>query len=86
MFPATRRIHSLFKAQPGFLQDFVLQQSSGAGEFNFVNIVEWASQETIENARAAVLALHREMNFNPQEMFARIGIKADRANYKRLEA
>lgn len=81
-----RRIHSLLKAQPGFLQDFVLEQSSGPGEFNFVTIVEWASQEAIENARAAALALHREMNFNPQEMFARIGIKADLANYKRLGA
>jgi hypothetical protein len=86
LFPAKRQIHSLLKAQPGFPQDFVLQQSSGPGEFNFVTLVEWASQEAIENARAAVLALHREMNFNPQEMFARIGIKADLANSKRLEA
>jgi heme-degrading monooxygenase HmoA len=81
-----RRTHSLLRAQLGFLQDFVLEQSSGPGEFNFVTIVEWASQEAIENARSAVLALHREMNFNPQEMFARMGIKADLANYKRLEA
>jgi hypothetical protein len=48
--------------------------------------VEWASPEAVENARAAVLALQRGMNFNPQEMFARLGIKADIANYKRLEA
>jgi heme-degrading monooxygenase HmoA len=81
-----RRTHSLLKAQPGFVQDFILEQSSGPGEFNFVTIVEWASQEAIENARSAVLVLHREMNFNPQELFARFGIKADLANYKRLEA
>jgi len=79
-----RRTHALLKEQPGFLQDFVLEQSSGPGEFNFVTIVEWASQEAVENARAAILALHREMNFNPQEMLARFGIKADVANYKRL--
>ena len=60
-----RRTHSLLKAQPGFLQDFVLEQSSGPGEFNFVTIVEWASPEAVENARAAVLALQRGMNFNP---------------------
>src|ERR1700737_2084108 len=77
-----RRTHSLLKAQPGFVQDFVLEQSSGPGEFNFVTIVEWASQETMESARVAVLALHREMSFNPQETFARLGIKADLANYK----
>jgi len=42
------------RAQPGFLQDLILEQSSGPGEFNFVTVVEWASQEAVENARAAV--------------------------------
>jgi heme-degrading monooxygenase HmoA len=81
-----RRTHALLKTQPGFLQDLILEQSSGPGEFNFVTIVEWASQEAVENARAAVVTLHREMNFTPQEVFARLDIKADIANYKRLEA
>jgi hypothetical protein len=81
-----RRTHALLKAQPGFLQDLILEQSSGPGEFNFVTIVEWASQEAVEKARAAVLNLHLEMNFNPQEVFARLDIKADIANYERLEA
>jgi hypothetical protein len=49
-------------------------------------MVEWASQEAVENARAAVMKLHREMNFTPQEVLARLDIKADIANYKRLEA
>jgi heme-degrading monooxygenase HmoA len=80
-----RPTHSLLKVQPGFLQDFVLEQSSGPGEFNFVTIVEWASQEAVENARAAVVKLHREMNFNAQEMFPRLGIKGDLAYYRRLE-
>src|ERR1700731_1106352 len=81
-----RRTHALLKTQPGFLQDFVLEQSSGPGEFNFVTMVEWASQEAVENARAAVATLHREMKFIPQEVFASLDIKADIANYKRLEA
>src|SRR6266446_8983692 len=57
-----RRTHALLKAQPGFLQDLILEQSSGPGEFNFVTVVEWASQEAVENARAAVMKLHREVN------------------------
>jgi len=32
-----RRTHAVLKAQPGFLQDFVLEQSSGPGEFNWWN-------------------------------------------------
>src|SRR3984893_4537754 len=80
-----RRTHALLKAQPGFLQDFVLEQSSGPGEFNFVTMVEWASQEAVEKARAAVAALHRGMNFDAKELFARTGIRADIANYTLLE-
>ena|ERR1700730_5690027 len=81
-----RRTHAVLKAQPGFLQDFVLEQASGPGEFNFVTVVEWASQKAVENARASVAALHREMNFDAKELFARTGIRADIANYTRLEA
>jgi len=81
-----RHTHALLKAQPGFLQDFVLEQSSGPGKFNFVTMVEWASQEAVENARTAVAALHRGMNFDANELFARSGITADIANYLRVEA
>jgi hypothetical protein len=81
-----RRTHAFLRTQSGFLQDFVLEQFSGPGEFNVVTTVEWASQEAFENASAVVTARYREMNFNPQETLARLGIKADLANYKRLEA
>ncbi len=57
----------------------MLEQSGGPGEFNFVTIVEWASSEAIENARAAVLALHKRINFDSQELFVRLGIKTDLA-------
>ena len=80
-----RRTHLLLQAQPGFVQDFILEQSSGPGEFNFVTLVEWASQEAFENARQAVQKLHAEMKFNPRETIARLGIKADIADYTRLE-
>ena len=81
-----RRIHAFLRAQPGFVQDFVLERFSGPGEFNVVTTVEWASQEAFENASAVVKDRYREMNFNPQETLARLGIKADLANYKRLDA
>jgi heme-degrading monooxygenase HmoA len=81
-----RNTHELLRTLPGFLQDFVLEQSSGPGEFNFVTIVEWDSVESIESAKAAIMAMHKEMNFNPQEMFARHGIKADLGNYRHIDA
>src|SRR5712671_1954893 len=80
-----RRTHTFLKEQQGLLKAFVLEQFSGPDEFNIVTTVEWASQETFENASVVVTARYREMNFNPQETLARLGIKADLANYKRLE-
>lgn len=81
-----RTMHELLRSLPGFLQDFVLEQSAGLGEFNFVTMVEWDSVESIENAKAAVMARQKEMNFNPPEMFARLGIKADLGNYRQIDA
>jgi hypothetical protein len=49
--------------------------------FNFVTIAIWGSAETIEAARKAVMARHEEMGLNPQDMLARLGIKADLASY-----
>jgi heme-degrading monooxygenase HmoA len=77
--------HELLRTLPGFLQDFVLEQSSGPGEFNFVTSVEWDGVESIENAKASVMAMQKEMNFNPQEMWARLGIKTDLANYRQID-
>jgi heme-degrading monooxygenase HmoA len=81
-----RKTHELLKTLPGFLQDLVLEQFSGPGEFKFVTIVEWDSPAAIENANAAVMAMHKEMDFNPQEMFTRMGINADLGNYRQLGA
>lgn len=81
-----RSTHELLRTMPGFLQDLVLEQSGGPGEFNFVTLVEWQSAEFVEAAKAVVMAEHRKSGFNPQELFARLGIRADIANYQRVDA
>ncbi len=58
----------------------------GPGKFNFVTIVEWSSGAFIEGAKAAVIAMQKETDFDPREMFARLGIEADQANYRLLGA
>jgi heme-degrading monooxygenase HmoA len=77
--------HQILRTLPGFIQDNVLEQIGGPGEFNFVTLVIWDSTESLEAARKAVMAKHEEIGFNPQEMFARLGIKADLANYKQID-
>jgi heme-degrading monooxygenase HmoA len=80
-----RDTHELLRTQPGFLRDFVLEQSLGPGQCNFVTIVEWDNEESVANARAAVMARRQETGFDPQELFARLGIIADLANYRQVD-
>jgi heme-degrading monooxygenase HmoA len=66
----------------GFVQDFILEQVDGSGEFNVVTIVIWESAKSLEKAKQAVKAKHEAMNLNPREMYVRLGIKADIATYQ----
>ncbi len=77
--------HAVLRTQAGFVRDAILEQASGPGEFNFVTIVEWENGDAIEGARRAVAALHQKMDFDAHAMISRLGIRADIANYKRVE-
>ena len=79
-----RMTHELLRTLPGFVQDFVLEQSAGPGEFNFVTVVEWRDAGAVEHAKPVVEAMHRERGFSPQETIARLGIRADVAEYRRV--
>jgi heme-degrading monooxygenase HmoA len=77
--------HEVLRTQAGFVRDAILEQTSGPGEFDFVTIVEWENSDAIEGARRAVAALHQKMSFDAQAMINRLEIRADIANYKRVE-
>jgi antibiotic biosynthesis monooxygenase (ABM) superfamily enzyme len=80
-----RQTHDLLRTLPGFMQDFVLEAPAGPDELNVVTVAEWDSPESVENAKAAVIAMRRQTNFDPQEMFTRLGIRAELANYRRVD-
>lgn len=81
-----RITHEFIQTLPGFIQDLVLEQIGGPGEFNLVTVVVWESTDALDSAKQAVMAKHEEMGFKPNEMFDRLGIKADLANYSQIEA
>ncbi|MBB3655252.1 heme-degrading monooxygenase HmoA [Rhizobium sp. BK650] len=80
------RTHKVLEAQDGFIGHEVLEQIAGPGEFNFVTIARWESADVVERVKAAVATAQRAANFDPQEMFARLGIRADIASYKPVAA
>jgi heme-degrading monooxygenase HmoA len=81
-----RGIHAFLRTLPGFVQDSLLEQTGGPGEFNIVTIAVWDGAESFENAREAAAARYRETGFDPQETIARLGIRADLATYKQIGA
>lgn len=79
-----KTIQALLDGLEGCLQNLVLEQVSGPGTFNFVTIVEWASQEAMENARRIAAAEYARTNFDPQAFMQQLGIAADMGNYSSL--
>lgn len=79
-----RTTHELLRQQQGFVQDFLLEQFSGPGEFNLVTIVEWESQAAVDKVVPIVKAAQERIAFNPQETITRLGVRADIANYQRI--
>ena len=81
-----RETHEILRRQPGFVRDALLEQIYGPGRFNIVTMVEWESQAAIEAAREVVEASRAATGFNQRETMQRLGIEADMANYRHLEA
>ena len=77
--------HDLLRKQPGFLQEFLLEQPAEPGYFNVVTMVEWENAAVIETVRSVVSAAHRQAGFDPQELVTRHGIKAELGHYRRLQ-
>ncbi len=62
-----------------------IEQQSGPGEFNFVTLVEWTDSGVVERVSAEVAKLYAEIGFDPHVMMSRLGIRADIANYRKVD-
>ena len=74
---AVKKTHILLRKLPGFRQDFILEQISGLGVYNFVTIVEWDNNDFIVEAMQTVKLMQDRENFHPQEIMKRHDIKGD---------
>lgn len=74
--------HELLRTQPGFIRDFLIERDRGPDGYDILTFVEWESAAAIERAKEAVAERHEEAGFDPRKMFVRLGIEADRANYR----
>jgi heme-degrading monooxygenase HmoA len=78
---AVTETNTVFEAMEECLQLRVLKQEGQSGGYNYITVAQWASSAAIPKARAAVAAKHKSMNLDPQELFARLQIKAELGYY-----
>jgi heme-degrading monooxygenase HmoA len=76
--------HEVLRKQPGFIRDLLLERAADNGASSIVTLAEWESDAFVPGARAAVQEMHRAENFDPQELFSRLGIEPDLGNYHRI--
>ena len=75
------RIQRMLNSVPGCRQNLVLTQTGGAGEFNVVTVVEWASVQAMVAAKADVQKKYAEEGFDPPSFMRRLGVRADMGDY-----
>jgi heme-degrading monooxygenase HmoA len=76
-----RASHDFLRTIPGFVEDFLLQQTLASGELNVVTIVIWENRQVFDSVKSTVQQRYTKMNYNPAETLARLGIEADMADY-----
>lgn len=79
-----RHIDALLAAQPGCVRHLVLQQAGDAdtsGAMRVATLVEWAGQEAMERARAAVQARYASEGFDPPAFMRQLGVHAELGTY-----
>ncbi|QPC88475.1 antibiotic biosynthesis monooxygenase [Mesorhizobium sp. NBSH29] len=74
--------HAVLRQQDGFRQDFIVEQHLDEAKLTIVTVAEWDNEDVVANARKQVQVLHAKNNFDPQQFFARLGIKAEMGNYR----
>lgn len=79
---AIEKVHHLIGSQPGCVQNLVLEQLGGPGEFNFVSVVEWANDEVMGRARSVIEAHNAQQGIDVQRFRDSHGIRVDVGTYR----
>jgi hypothetical protein len=67
-----RQTHEILRRQEGFVRDLILERAAESGALHIITMAEWKSLDVVPRVRAAVMAFHKEIGFNPADMYARL--------------
>ena len=66
---------------PGCQQNLVLVQPGEKADFKVITLVEWASPQAIEDAKAVMQKAYAAEGFDPPAFMRRLGVRADMGTY-----
>lgn len=80
-----KRAGQQLRTQPGLVRYAVYESTTADGQLVFVTVAVWASEQAIQQAKAAMQAAHQQTSGNPADMYARLHITLERGLYSEAE-
>ena len=70
-----RRTHEVTRSQPGFIDDLILERSSGSGPFNVITILRFEDEGALQPVIAAIARSDAEAGIDRQALLRRLGVE-----------
>lgn len=75
------KTHDIIRAQPGFVDDMILDQRSGPSAFNLVTILQFEDEYALQPAIAAVAQADAQAGIDRQALSREWGVETEIAFY-----
>jgi heme-degrading monooxygenase HmoA len=79
-----RKVQSLLKTVPGFVEGYLFEKRDGAGRYDYMTTAVWESEAAFEAAQKTVAAEFQKQGINPLETRKKLKIEGERAIYERF--
>ena len=79
----SHKVQEIVKGIPGLLEAYAYELMNGDSSYNFMSSAVWESKEAFEAAGKVIWESFQKQGFNPQEVFAKLGVTRMRSEYTR---
>lgn|SRR5215813_9876354 len=79
----SRKIQSVLKTLPGFVEGFIYEKRDGAGHDDIITTAVWDTEEAYDNAKKSMAGRFQELGLNPQEIMRSLNVQVERGVYGR---
>ncbi len=80
---AAGKLPPLLRTLPGYVEGWIFQSREADSRVNVVTTAVWEDAAAFDNAKARAQEACKRINFDPQEVIARLNVTMTRATYQR---